>query len=144
MATKTQSGRPIGIPVYYPTKLVPGAEFLTDATNGDTLNTHGFVIDGGGGHAYYGYKIVAEIPFGTAGYSYSDYFGFSGTNWRDAPILANPTEEKTINGHDLPAVLRQRAPAPDRLADRPGRLLGRERPARDADHRPDARAWPSR
>jgi hypothetical protein len=99
--TKTSGGHPIGIPVYYPTKLVPGAEFLTDAISGDTDNTRGMIIDGGDGQAYYGYKIVAEIPYNAGvGYSYSDYFGFSGTNWRDAPILNNPTEVKTINGRE--------------------------------------------
>lgn len=98
--TKTAHGHPIGIPVYYPTKLVPGAEFDTAALDGDQLNTRGLTIDGGGGHAYYGYKIVAKIPYGTAGYSYDDYFGFSGTNWRDAPILDNATEERTVNGRD--------------------------------------------
>jgi hypothetical protein len=98
--TKTAHGHPIGIPVYYPTKLVPGAEFDTAALDGDQLNTRALTIDGGGGHAYYGYKIVAKIPYGTAGYSYDDYFGFSGTNWRDAPILDNATEERTVNGRD--------------------------------------------
>ena len=74
---------------------------MTPDLNGDPDNTRGLVIDGGGGHAYYGYKIVAEIPYGQCGYSYGDYFGFSGTNWRDAPILDNPTLTKTVNGHDF-------------------------------------------
>jgi LCP family protein required for cell wall assembly len=98
-ASKTKKGRKLDFPVYYPTKLPPGAIFLTNSYNGDPDNTRGFLIDGGGGQAYLGYKIVGEIPFNCeCGYSYSDYFGFSGTNWRDAPILNNATEEKEING----------------------------------------------
>ncbi len=93
--------KPTGVPVYYPTKLPPSAEFLTPDVDGDPDNTRGFVIDGGGGQAYYGYKIVAQIPYGSPGYNYTDYFGFSGTNWRDAPILDNPTLTKTVNGHDF-------------------------------------------
>ena len=91
------NGKATGVPVYYPTKLPSGAGFLTPATSteipNDPDNTRGLTIDGGNGHAYYGYKIVADIQYG-----YTSYFGFSGTNWTDAPILANPSEEKEING----------------------------------------------
>jgi hypothetical protein len=31
---------------------------------------------------------------------YTGYYGVSGTDWRDPPILANPDETKTINGRD--------------------------------------------
>jgi LCP family protein required for cell wall assembly len=93
------NGKATGVPVYYPTKLPSGAGFLTPATSteipNDPDNTRGLTIDGGNGHAYYGYKIVADIQYG-----YTSYFGFSGTNWTDAPILANPSEEKEINGRD--------------------------------------------
>ncbi len=92
-ALKTPSGRPTGVPVYYPTKLPPNALFDDAAYNGDGDNTRGLTIDGGDGHAYYGYKLVAQIQYG-----YTSYFGFSGTNWEDAPALDNPSEEKDING----------------------------------------------
>jgi polyisoprenyl-teichoic acid--peptidoglycan teichoic acid transferase len=94
------NGKATGVPVFFPTKLPPSAEFLTPALDGDKYNTRGLTIDGGGGHAYYGYKIVAQIPYGEGGYGYTDYFGFSGTNWTDAPIFDNPSETKTINGRE--------------------------------------------
>ncbi len=89
------NGKPTGVPVYYPTQLPPGAQFLTPAIDGDTSNTRGLTIDGGNGHAYFGYKIVADIQYG-----YTSYFGVSGTNWTDAPILDNPSETKTVDGRE--------------------------------------------
>ncbi len=94
-ATQTPNGRSTGVPVYFPTKLPPNALFDDVAYNGDDGNTRGLVIDGGGGRAYYGYKIVAQLQYG-----YTAYFGFSGTNWKDAPILDNPTEEREVDGRD--------------------------------------------
>jgi hypothetical protein len=86
---KTKSGKPmINFPIYYPTKLAVDST-LTD-------DSRAFPIDGPGNEAYRGYKIVAELP--TDGYT--AYYGVSGTDWRDPPILANPSEVKTIGGRD--------------------------------------------
>jgi LCP family protein required for cell wall assembly len=85
--TKTKSGKPmLRFPVYYPTKLAPGSTITDDS--------RAFPIDGPGGDVYHGYKIVAQMP--TDGYT--AYYGVSGTDWRDPPILENPDETEVIGG----------------------------------------------
>jgi LCP family protein required for cell wall assembly len=78
------------IPMLYPTKLVPGSYIAADSD--------AYPIDGPGSDVFDGYTFVAEIPAGTAGYGYSAYYDFTGTNWPDPPILDSPTETKVING----------------------------------------------
>jgi polyisoprenyl-teichoic acid--peptidoglycan teichoic acid transferase len=86
---KTKSGKPmVDFPMYYPTKLAPDSTLTNDS--------RAFPIDGPGKDAYRGYKIVATMP--TSGYT--AYYGVSGTDWKDPPILANPTETKTIDGRE--------------------------------------------
>jgi hypothetical protein len=88
-ATKTKSGKPmVDFPIYYPTKLIPGSQ-LTD-------DSRAFVIDGPGSEVYHGYKFVAQVY--TDGYA--AYYGVSGTDWPDPPILAQPDETRTLDGTD--------------------------------------------
>jgi LCP family protein required for cell wall assembly len=74
-------------PIYYPTKIPPGSSYSDDSRS--------FKIDGPGNDVYYGYKFV--LSHFTA---YYNYYGASGTDWKDPPILANPSETKTIDGRD--------------------------------------------
>jgi polyisoprenyl-teichoic acid--peptidoglycan teichoic acid transferase len=86
-SAKTKHGHPmLDLPVYYPTKLTPGSTITSDS--------RAFPIDGPGNEVYHGYKLVVAVP--TSGYE--SYYGVSGTDWKDPPILANPDETKTING----------------------------------------------
>jgi LCP family protein required for cell wall assembly len=86
---KTKSGKPmVDFPIYYPTKLAPGSTISDDS--------RAFPIDGPGNDVYRGYKLVASMP--TDGYT--GYYGVSGTDWKDPPILANPSETKTIDGRE--------------------------------------------
>ena len=88
--TKQKDGdRMIDFPIYYPTRLSPGST-LDDYSRA-------FPIDGPGDDVYHGYKFVAEF-FAPGGYY--EYYGVSGTDWVDAPILANPSETRTIDGRD--------------------------------------------
>jgi polyisoprenyl-teichoic acid--peptidoglycan teichoic acid transferase len=88
-AWKTKSGkRMLDMPVYYPTKLTPNSTITSDS--------RAFPIDGPGNDVYRGYRMVVEVP--TAGYL--AYYGVSGTDWHDPPILDHPDETKTINGQD--------------------------------------------
>ena len=87
---KQKDGDPmLDFPVFYPTRLL--------ATS--TLNeaTRAFPIDGPGDDVYHGYKFVAGFP-GDGGFT--EYYGVSGTDWTDAPILENPSETRTIDGRD--------------------------------------------
>jgi polyisoprenyl-teichoic acid--peptidoglycan teichoic acid transferase len=74
-------------PIYYPTKIPPGSSYSDESRS--------FKIDGPGNDVYYGYKFV--LSHFTA---YYNYYGASGTDWKDPPILANPSETKTIDGRD--------------------------------------------
>jgi LCP family protein required for cell wall assembly len=84
-----KSGKPmLNFPIYYPTKLAPGSTLSDDS--------RAFPIDGPGDDKYYGYKFVVSLA--TAGYT--AYYGLSGTDWRDPPILENPSETRTIDGRE--------------------------------------------
>ncbi len=88
-ATKTKSGeKMLDFPLYYPTKLAPGSTITTDS--------RAFLIDGPGNEVYRGYKLVAQVL--TDGYM--AYYGVSGTDWKDPPILAHPDETRTLDGRD--------------------------------------------
>jgi polyisoprenyl-teichoic acid--peptidoglycan teichoic acid transferase len=93
--TKTEGGSKIlHFPLYYPTRLAPGSTLLSEESGID--ESRAFLIDGPGDEVYHGYKFVAQMP--TDGYT--AYYGVSGTDWKDPPILANPDETKTIDGRD--------------------------------------------
>jgi polyisoprenyl-teichoic acid--peptidoglycan teichoic acid transferase len=92
---KGKDGKPlVNFPIYYPTKLTPGSEILgPDLTPPES---RAFPIDGPGNEVYHGYKFVVQVP--TDGYE--AYYGMSGTDWPDPPILDHPDETRTINGTD--------------------------------------------
>ena len=93
--TKAKDGKPmVNFPIYYPTKLIPDSQILgPDATPPES---RAFPIDGPGNDVYHGYKFVVQVP--TDGYE--AYYGMSGTDWPDPPILDHPDETRTINGTD--------------------------------------------
>jgi len=84
----------VNFPIYYPTKLIPGSSILTDQSG--IQESRAFPIDGPGNDVYHGYKFVVAVP--TDGYT--GYYGMSGTDWPDPPILDHPDETRTINGTD--------------------------------------------
>jgi len=91
---KRKDGKPmVDFPIYYPTRLVPGS-FLS-------RNSRAFVIDGPGNDVYHGYKMVVDVPGDAFGHGLLDeYYGLSGTDWGDPPILDNPSETRTIDGRE--------------------------------------------
>jgi polyisoprenyl-teichoic acid--peptidoglycan teichoic acid transferase len=93
-ATETKDGRPmLDFPLYYPTQ-VP-ADSSVDSTVLEA--SRAFPIDGPGDDEYRGYKFVLSIP-GPAGFP--EYFGASGTDWENPPILDNPSETREIEGRE--------------------------------------------
>jgi LCP family protein required for cell wall assembly len=84
----------IRFPIFYPTQLVPGS----------TINeaTRAFPIDGPGDDKYWGYKLAIDVPGAEFGNGLlTEYYGISGTDWEDPPILANPSEEdREIDGRE--------------------------------------------
>ena len=87
---KTKSGKPmLDFPVYYPTQAgawtrpsptTPAPSRSTARATTSTTAT----------------RSSPTLP--TDGYT--AYYGVSGTDWKDPPILANPSETKTIDGRD--------------------------------------------
>jgi polyisoprenyl-teichoic acid--peptidoglycan teichoic acid transferase len=88
-ATETKGGKPmLKFRVYYPTLLAPESTITTDS--------RAFPIDGPGDEVYHGYKIVASIPTD----AYTGYYGVSGTDWKEPPILEHPDEIREIDGQE--------------------------------------------
>jgi polyisoprenyl-teichoic acid--peptidoglycan teichoic acid transferase len=83
------------LPIYYPTVLETGSDF--------EQKPRVYKINGTGqGSPPRGqrsaYKWVFSRP-GSAGVN--EYYGFMGTRWTDPPILNDPDDEKTIDGHQF-------------------------------------------
>ena len=91
---KKKDGDPmVTFPIYYPTRLVPGSFIANDS--------RAFVIDGPDKDVYYGYKMVVDVPGDAFGHGLLDeFYGISGTDWTDPPILDNPSETRTIDGRE--------------------------------------------
>jgi polyisoprenyl-teichoic acid--peptidoglycan teichoic acid transferase len=91
LKTKRKDGDPmLDFPIYYPTRVVP-----TSTVNWS--DSRAFVIDGPGDDVYHGYKMVIDKPGGSVP---TEYYGVSGTDWQDPPILANPSETREVDGND--------------------------------------------
>jgi LCP family protein required for cell wall assembly len=88
-ATKKKNGKPmLKFPVYYPTLLAPESAITTDS--------RAFPIDGPSDEVYHGYKIVVSVPTD----AYTGYYGVSGTDWKEPPILEHPDETREIDGQE--------------------------------------------
>jgi len=74
-------------PIYYPTKLTPGAAF------GDDSRVYEIEDEDGKIHPIY--KFVVSTPL------LGEYYGVSGTTWEDPPILANPSETREIGNREF-------------------------------------------
>ena len=94
LAKKKKNGDPmVDFPVYYPTRLAPGSIIDRD--------TRAFLIDGPDKDVYTATRWSSRCPATpSATASSSEYYGVSGTDWVDAPILDNPSETRTIDGRD--------------------------------------------
>ncbi len=87
---RTRGGDPmVEFPVFYPALLAPGSIVSND--------TRAFPLDGP--KEYRGYKIVVTKEGENNGLT-TEYYGVSGTNWTDPPILENPSETRAIEGRD--------------------------------------------
>lgn len=76
-------------PVFYPT------QGLASSTLSDDSRAYGYAGPEEK-EIYRGYKFV--FAFQSPGYE--AYYGVEGTNWKDPPILDNPSETRTIDGRD--------------------------------------------
>jgi polyisoprenyl-teichoic acid--peptidoglycan teichoic acid transferase len=93
----------VGFPVYYPRLIASGSSYCSGATGNcpAEIQTTGaypraYQIHDQSGGSHYAYRMTLAInPV------LGEYYGVQGTTWRDAPILTNPTETRTINGRQL-------------------------------------------
>jgi LCP family protein required for cell wall assembly len=84
-----KNSRRLGIPVFYPTKVVPGSGFSTDSRTYEYRNEDDKWEDA--------YKTVIAY---TTPSTLTEYYGVMGTTWDDPPILRNPSEVREIGGRD--------------------------------------------
>ena len=78
----------LNIAAYYPKRLPPGATISDDS--------RGYRIKAPDRSRHRSYKIVVSIP----GAGITEYFGVSGTPWKEAPILEGESEIRMIEGSE--------------------------------------------
>lgn len=89
---KFMKAKDADLPIYYPTQIVS----TTNPTITDESRSAALAGPEDGRDVYYQYKFV--IPF-QEGFGLS-YYGVSGVNWTDPPILKNPSEYRTIDDRE--------------------------------------------
>ena len=84
--------RRASLPVYYPTAVIANV----NAGISEESRAHIIEPPDGEKKPYWGYKFVLpyQESFGTS------YYGVTGVNWDDPPILNNPSEVRKIDGRD--------------------------------------------
>ena len=86
-----------GFPVFYPTRLPYGAHYVESDSYLHVQDPRVYHFKDTDGERHAAYRMVAEY-----GPEYeTQYFGVQGVRgWSDPPILANPTETRTIHGRE--------------------------------------------
>ena len=82
----------LDFPVYFPRYIVRGGRYW-DGYSSSAPRTYD--LFGPKGRKYRAYRFVTEAP------GIGEYYGVQGTDWRDAPILDNPSETREVNGRKL-------------------------------------------
>ena len=86
------AGVKLPFPVYYPKDILRGGRFW-DGFSSDAPRTYD--LHDVEGRKHRAYRMVIEAP------GLGEYYGIQGTDWRDAPILANPSETREVGGRKL-------------------------------------------
>jgi hypothetical protein len=79
-------------PVYYPRLVVRGGRFY-DGFSSNAPRTYDLYAPGG--RKYRAIRTVVEAP------GIGEYYGIQGTNWKNPPLLANPSETREVDGRKL-------------------------------------------
>ena len=89
-------GKKVDLPVFYPTQIVQTENARIDADQSNRAPLAG----PNDKEVYHQYKFV--IPYEEEGSygAFLSYYGVSGTDWKDPPILKNPSEYRTIDGRE--------------------------------------------
>jgi polyisoprenyl-teichoic acid--peptidoglycan teichoic acid transferase len=91
------------MPVYFPRLIVTGSNYCSDQTSLCPLEAPSpgsyprhYVLRDQGGHPHAAYRMTLEInPV------LGKYYGVQGTDWQHPPLLAKPSETKTVGGKKL-------------------------------------------
>ena len=84
----------IPFPVYFPKLIRRGGRFY-DGFSSDAPRTYDLFGPKPGRKRYRAYRITIEAP------GIGEYYGVQGMNWTDPPLLANPSETRTVGGREL-------------------------------------------
>jgi LCP family protein required for cell wall assembly len=82
----------VPFPVYYPKAIRRGARYW-DGFEGSAPRTYDLFDEQRRKHR--AYRMVVEAP------GIGEYYGIQGTDWMDPPIIANPSETRTVGGRRL-------------------------------------------
>ena len=82
----------LDFPVYFPKYIVRGGRYW-DGYSTNAPRTYD--LYGPRRKKYRAYRFVTEAP------GIGEYYGVQGTDWKDAPILDNPSEEREVDGRKL-------------------------------------------
>jgi len=82
----------VPFPVYYPKAIRRGARFW-DGFDRSAPRTYDLFDEEGRKHR--AYRMVVEAP------GVGEYYGIQGTDWMDPPIIAKPSETRTVRGRRL-------------------------------------------
>jgi polyisoprenyl-teichoic acid--peptidoglycan teichoic acid transferase len=83
------AGAKLPFPVYYPKLIVRGGRFWDGFSSSDPRTYDLFDQQG---RKHRAYRMVIEAP------GIGEYVGVQGTDWRDPPVLANPTSTQKAGG----------------------------------------------
>jgi polyisoprenyl-teichoic acid--peptidoglycan teichoic acid transferase len=86
-----------GFPIFYPTRLPPGAGYVESSTYRRVESPRFYRVKDtdGNRHAAYRMMVAVNLPDG------AHYFGVQGIQgWKDPPILNNPSMTRTIRGRE--------------------------------------------
>ncbi len=92
-----------GMPVYYPRLIVSGSQYCSSLTGNCPLEiaspnsyprAYSIKDQHGVGHPAYRMTLVVNAALG-------EYYGVQGTTWQNPPMLANPTQTRTVAGKKL-------------------------------------------
>jgi LCP family protein required for cell wall assembly len=86
-----------GFPVFYPTRLPPGATYVESNSYEHIQDPRVYHLKDGDGSRHGAYRMVAEY----SPIYETEYLGVQGIQgWSDPPILGNPSVTETINGRE--------------------------------------------
>jgi LCP family protein required for cell wall assembly len=98
LVAHTVASHRLGFGLYFPTRLTPNGRYASTVTDGSLTDPtpRVYSIRDRAGHKHRAYRLVVLENL-----SEGSYYGIQGTNWKNPPLLSNPTSTVTVNGRKL-------------------------------------------